>query len=400
MNAPAKNPPPVPGTASRRGVVDSLIRFFSSMRMTVVCLGLGILLIFFGTLAQVDLGLYKAQNEFFRSFVVFWGPKGASWKIPVLPGGYLLGGVLLLNLLTAHFTRFKLTRKKIGIWMVHVGVILLLVGQLLTDVLSRESSLHLREGETRNYSEVERETELALIDTSDPNTDKVVAIPQRILAHEKEVNHPEIPFKVRVKDFYANSQVRERPSDTPEPPAATQGLGTRAVVRELPHVTSMEERDVPSGVVELLGPQGSLGTWLVSEYIDNPQTFTFDNRPYKIELRPRRLYKPFSVQLLDFKHDVYPGTDTPKNFSSRVRLQRPDSGEKREVLIYMNSPLRYNGETFYQASFDRDDRGTILQVVHNPSWLTPYFSCVLVAAGLIVQFMIHLIGFVRKLSTA
>jgi hypothetical protein len=162
----------------------------------------------------------------------------------------------------------------------------------------------------------------------------------------------------------------------------------------------MEERDVPSGVVELLGPQGSLGTWLVSEYIDNPQTFTFDNRPYKIELRPRRLYKPFSVQLLDFKHDVYPGTDTPKNFSSRVRLQRPDSGEKREVLIYMNSPLRYNGETFYQASFDRDDRGTILQVVHNPSWLTPYFSCVLVAAGLIVQFMIHLIGFVRKLSTA
>ena len=47
-------------------VFDYLIRFFSSLRLTVVCLGLGILLVFLGTLAQVDLGLYKAQNEFFR----------------------------------------------------------------------------------------------------------------------------------------------------------------------------------------------------------------------------------------------------------------------------------------------------------------------------------------------
>jgi hypothetical protein len=397
MNAPKNTP--TPSTRAKPGLFERLIDFFSSLRLTVVCLGLGILLIFFGTLAQVDLGLYKAQNEFFRSFLVFWGPKGANWKIPVLPGGYLLGGVLLLNLLTAHFTRFKLTRKKVGIWMVHIGVILLLVGQLLTDVLSRESSLHLREGQTRNYSEVERETELALIDTSDAQSDKVVAIPQRILAHQKEIAHPEIPFKIRVKDFYANSKVNDRAADTAEPPAATQGLGTRAVVRELPHVTTMDERDVPSGVVELLGPQGSLGSWLVSEYIDNAQTFVFDNRPYKIELRPRRLYKPFSIQLLDFKHDVYPGTDTPKNFSSRILLERPDKGEKREVDIYMNNPLRYNGETFYQASFDRDDKGTILQVVRNPSWLTPYFSCVLVAAGLIVQFMIHLVGFVMKLRT-
>ena len=95
----------------------------------------------------------------------------------------------------------------------------------------------------------------------------------------------------------------------------------------------------------------------------------------------QRFYKPFSLHLVEFKHDRYPGTDIPKNFSSRVRLQRPDTGEDREVLIYMNNPLRYAGETFYQASFDRDDQGTILQVVRNPSWLTPYFSCVLVAPG-------------------
>src|ERR1041385_5520981 len=138
-------------------------------------------LIFVGTLAQVDLGLYKAQNEFFRSFVVFWGPKSASWKIPVLPGGYLVGGVLLLNLIAAHVRSFHFTRKKIGIWLIHSGLILLLLGQLLTDMLSRESMLRLREGETKNYSETEREAELAVIDTTGAGNDKVVAIPQRIL---------------------------------------------------------------------------------------------------------------------------------------------------------------------------------------------------------------------------
>src|SRR2546423_14852308 len=105
-------------------LLDRLIKIFSSLRLTVVCLGLGLVLVFIGTLAQVDLGLYKAQNEYFRSLFIFWSPKGASWKIPVFPGGYLIGGVLLVNLISAHFKRFTLSRKKAGIWLVHIGIIL------------------------------------------------------------------------------------------------------------------------------------------------------------------------------------------------------------------------------------------------------------------------------------
>jgi hypothetical protein len=81
--------------------LDRLIDFFTSLRLTVVCLALGLVLVFWGTLAQVDLGLYKAQNEYFRSFFIYLGPKGASWRFPVFPGGYLIGGVLLINLLAA-----------------------------------------------------------------------------------------------------------------------------------------------------------------------------------------------------------------------------------------------------------------------------------------------------------
>jgi hypothetical protein len=284
--------------------------------------------------------------------------------------------------------------------MVHAGLILLLLGQLGTDLLSRESAMHLREGEAKNYSETEREAELAVIDTTDARTDKVVAIPQGKLTRSTSIGHAELPFTLRIKDFFPNSSVVSRAADATDAPPANQGIGARATVKNLPRVTEMDKRDVPSAVVELVTPQGSLGTWLVSEYIDQPQSFTFNHRTYQLVLRPRRHYKPYSLQLLTFQHDIYPGTDIPKNFSSRVVLDRPDRGEKREVLIYMNSPLRYAGETYYQASYDEDNHGTILQVVHNPSWLTPYFSCILVGAGLLVQFATHLVGFTRKRRTA
>ena len=63
----------------------------------------------------------------------------------------------------------------------------------------------------------------------------------------------------------------------------------------------------------------------------------------------------------------------------------------------MNNPLRYWGETYYQASYDENDpRVSILQVVRNPSWLTPYLSCCLVGLGLAVQFMSHLISFAKR----
>ena len=153
---------------------------------------------------------------------------------------------------------------------------------------------------------------------------------------------------------------------------------------------------MPSGLVEIMSPQGTLGTWLVSGHMMSPQEFEYDGRRYQIGLRLARLYKPFSLHLIEFKHDKYPGTEIPKNFSSRVRLFKADTGEDREVLIYMNNPLRYGGETYYQASFDTDDRGSVLQVVHNPSWLTPYFSCVLVGAGLVWQFLSHLIPFLKR----
>lgn len=377
-------------------MLKDIFKFFSSLKLTVACLALGCILVFWGTLAQVHLGLFKAQNEFFRSFLIYWQPAGASFRIPIFPGGYLIGTVLLINLLAAHLRYYQPGKRKIGIVLIHLGVVLLLLGQFLTDWLSRESVLHLRIGETKNYSEADRAYELAVIDTTDKNYDTVVAIPCRRLAGGGAVRDPEMPFTVRAKTFYANSELAEKDAPGFEPVKTTAGLGTDFWWRQVPRETAMNRVDLPSAAVEIVTPQGSLGTFLVSAMLTQPQHFTWAGRTYEMLLRPERFYLPFSLTLLNFRHDKYPGTDIPKNFSSRLRLQNLNNGEDRQVLIYMNNPLRYEGETFYQASYDPDDHGSVLQVVHNPSWLTPYFACVLVAVGLTWQFLSHLIPFLKR----
>ena len=375
------------------------LRVLASLRLTVVCLGLGMLLIFLGTLAQVHLGIHAVQAKYFQSLVIFWSPQGARWGIPILPGGYLLGTVLLVNLIAAHATRFQLSRKKIGIILLHLGVILLLIGQLLTGLFARETQMRMDNGQTLGYSEAPREVELAVIDVTDPQFDQVVSIPEAVLAREGTIQNPTLPFTLNIRRFLPNARLTMRNQEPQAPPSlATTGFGANVVAAEIPRTVKDDERDLSSAFVEIDGVDGSLGTWLVSNAITDSQSFTVNGHTYELVMRQRRFYKQFALTLLDFSHDRYAGTDIPKNFSSRVRLVDFERGENREVLISMNDPLRYRGYTFYQAGFDNDDKTTILQVVKNPAMILPYIACGLVALGLLTQFSMHLFGFVKKRS--
>ena len=172
---------------------DRLIRIFTSLRLTVVCLALALVVVFWGTLAQVDLGLYKAQNEFFRSFLIYWGPKGAGWKIPVFPGGYLIGGVLLINLVAIAVPALCLLRQQGRPLDGSCGADPAAAGPTAYRPALPRKHPPPAQNEAKNYSETEREAELAVIDTSDPKSDRVVAIPQGILAREKIIRPGDLP---------------------------------------------------------------------------------------------------------------------------------------------------------------------------------------------------------------
>jgi cytochrome c biogenesis protein ResB len=158
--------------------------------------------------------------------------------------------------------------------------------------------------------------------------------------------------------------------------------------------------DSSAVLVEPLAGGKSYGIWLASQALGAPQSFTHEGRTYQIAMRHRRQYLPYAVTLKKFSHDKYAGTEIPKNFSSLVHLSNPATREERDVLIYMNQPMRYEGKAFYQASFGKGDTLSILQVVDNPGWLLPYISCVLVTVGLIIHFTVSLVRSSRKRETA
>ena len=495
-------------------MINSIWRFFTSLRLTVACLAIGIVLVFFGTIAQVHEGLWQAQERWFKSFFIWTGPAGGGWHIPVMPGGYLVGIVLVLNLLAAHIKRFQFSKKKIGINLTHSGIILLLVGQLATDLFSDESLISFREGEERAYTESHRDNELVFITDAANGQEQVVSIPEAMLAGKSEITDEKLPFTARVKDYFVNSEVlshdaivkafgqltgalatldgqyasadglatqaeRARESEgratvwrealaavgekdagdivaaakriaaQPDregrlreelkkrfqtemltrftaqggamryaaeriakketiaadslPSAASNGSGKRALIVPLAETKEMDKRNLPAATIELAQSGKSLGTWLVSPWL-NDEDLDVAGAKWRTAMRWERTYLPYSVKLLKTTHEVYRGTEIPKNFQSRVRIENATKSENREVDIYMNSPLRYEGLTFYQYQMGKDERSAVgnstLQVVKNPSWLTPYFGCAIVALGMVWQFMYHLIGFITKRRTA
>lgn len=379
-----------------RDLGKSFVQFFVSLQLTVVLLALSAILVLAATINQTELGVWGIQQKWFRSLVVLHNIGGIPF--PIFPGGYFIGGLLFLNLIAAHVYRFKLTWKKSGLFLTHLGILMLLVGEFLTGILQDEYQMRLDEGETKNYSESPHFNELAIINATDPEWDDVVVVPEKLLKRGAEIQHHKLPFRAVVRDYYPNASLAMRnqaPNAAPSP--ATVGVGPQIVAEPIPVTYKQDERNMPAAFVELVGPNGSIGTLLVSPQLEM-QTLDFEGKTWRIGLRFERNYTPFTLSLIKFSHDKYPGTDIPKNFSSRVRLQTDDGKTDREALIYMNNPLRFQGLTFYQQGFENNDRTTILQVVRNPSWVMPYAACAVLFLGLVVHFGISLVTFASKRS--
>ncbi len=391
--------------------MSPVFKFFASLRLTVVLLALSIVLVFFGTLDQVHYGIWHTQKLYFQSFLVVWAyPEQFPlydklfWFHLPMPGGYLLGGLLMANLVTAHFVRFKLTAKKSGIFMIHFGLILLLISELLTNLLSQESQMPVDEGGRANYSNAFRSNELVFIDRSHPEHDTVHSIPAGLLRPGERIDVPDTPLSIRTVRYFPNSNVGRAQAPVANNLADSGSAVTMNIVATPAEKTFAEnEINTATAYVEVSGPDGVLGTWLVSNVLDERfpvQEVSYDDRAWEIALRFTRIYYPFEIELIEFSHDRYPGTDIPYNFSSQVRIHHQNPAKNQQALIYMNHPLRYEGLTFYQASFANQDTTSIFQVVRNPGWILPYISVLLMGLGMCVQFGMHFIKFLKKKKTS
>ncbi|NBO92849.1 MAG: hypothetical protein EBV06_11160 [Planctomycetia bacterium] len=396
-----------------------LLTAFASLRLTVLLFVLSFLLVLFGTLAQIDFGIWTVVRDYFRSFVVFipfnlflqfgqiflglpreWSP-GTPWRIGgafPFPGGWTLAILLMANLLAAHLVRFKLSAKRAGILILHAGLIVMLTGEIVTGVYAVEGNMAIEEGETVNVVVDNRVCELAIVDPSDDNTDRVISVPRWMLQRQAvPIRDEQLPFDIVPVHYMSNSALDNAAKTNP----ANAGAGKESVAVEKAEgsgVASNQKADAPSVYVKLIDKTTGkeMGTYLFSLWL-REQEIKVGDKFYEVSLRFRQTQRPFNLTLKKFTFDRYPGTETPLNFASLVHLKDTARGDDREVLIRMNEPLRHAGETFYQASWnERTERGTILQVVRNPAWQLPYWSCGIVTLGMLMHFMVSLVDFLKK----
>ncbi|SFV67037.1 Putative cytochrome C-type biogenesis protein [hydrothermal vent metagenome] len=91
---------------------------------------------------------------------------------------------------------------------------------------------------------------------------------------------------------------------------------------------------------------------------------------------------PFKIKLIDFQLDRYPGSMSPASYASEVELIDEKNGVHMPYRIYMNHVLDYKNYRFFQASYDRDEKGTILSVNHDPGTLPTYIGYALMGFGM------------------
>ncbi len=104
-------------------------------------------------------------------------------------------------------------------------------------------------------------------------------------------------------------------------------------------------------IIKVLGGKG----------INSPfEEFVVDGLNFNIRYGAKVYDLPFSVKLNDFIADKYPGSDTSySSFASEVTVI---DDKPFDFRIFMNNILNHQGYRFFQASFDPDEKGTILSV--------------------------------------
>lgn len=313
------------------------------------------------------------------------------------------GGVAsIVMLVGCHF----IFGRKSGIVLLHLGLILLMFGEFYVTYSAIEQRMIMFEGSTVNHTFDIRDFEMAIMSESETEgKEDVITIPGHRLTKLNEIDDKNLPFKINPLEYHRNSKLVRLEQD--ESSKANTGIGTvyKSVEESINTGTSAKQvADYASMYVELLDKQSkSLGKFLLSQvaYENNDAMLdevTVDGKTYRIGLRFKHFYKPYSLHLINTERKDYPGTLVPKEFYSEFRVVYPKLKLDVAKKTWMNNPVRFGNETFYQAGhdFDRGREYSVLQIVKNTGWMIPYICCMMVGIGLLAQFGQTFIKFLSR----
>jgi ABC-type transport system involved in cytochrome c biogenesis permease subunit len=293
--------------------------------------------------------------------------------------------------------------------LIHLGVGLLMVGQFIFGDAQREERMTIVEGQKTCMAAEIDTVELVVIDRSPDNENRVVAFNQHLLkdslARKTLLTVDGLPFSIRVDKWIENSTVgarREAP-DADSDEAKMTGLIKKWEIKEIAKSGgAMSDTNIASAYYTVINKADGqeLGRYAASQWYNDDHvvgmheydSVEMASKKYEIGLQFRRNYKDYTVTLKDVVLEQYTNTAIPKDYSSYIDIRDKDGNLVQDGRVWMNSPMRFRGETFYQSSYTPKNKSpygveqTVLQVVTNAGWLIPYVSCVLVGLGMLFHF--------------
>ncbi|WAC17988.1 cytochrome c biogenesis protein ResB [Luteolibacter sp. SL250] len=394
-----------------------VINFLSSLGLATVLLILLGILTWLATLEQIHNGLYPTLRKYFdyRAFYVLpdavspentWYPRvnGNPLTIP-LPGGYYVCALLTLNLLLGGILRIRKGWKQAGVLISHFGIILMLIGGGVTDHFSRRGNMAIHEGKVSDVAQdyFEWVIEAAEIKDNKPENIRVIGS-EHLKPLEGESRRifrlPDMPFDLEITGYYPYAvpiAATERAPRNGEP--VFDGYFLEQQEEQVGGKAVEEERKMAGCHARLLYKNGEKSTpFILTGASLYPYTVRVDDRVFTIDMRKRLWPMPFEVRLDKFTADFHPGTRRASKFISDIT--RIENGAEAKVRIEMNEPMRYEGLTFFQASYGPDGAGpgdklfSVFEVVKNPADKWPEYSLYIVTFGLLVHFIMKLAGFI------
>jgi len=367
-----------------------LIRPLTSVKTVVICLLFLFILTFWGTIDQVEHGLYAAQQKFFYSIFFL-----AFGFLP-FPGAQLILWILFIHLVAVLIFRFSYRRNNVGILIIHFGLFLVLVSAFVTFYFAQESHVTLMEGEGSNISTAYHNWELSVW-TQSGNTRKVVAFDSDRFKAGEILKFDEDDFDVIVETYYPNSEAYTMRGGNPN----TTFLNASEISSIKEAKKEKEpEKNFPGGIFHVKKGQQELAMLILYGGETDPTILKNGNESYYFMLRRKRFELPFVLQLADFRMDVHPGTEVARSYESEVEIETPDSS--RRTVIFMNNPLRHKDYTFYQASYSIDPFGreaSTLAVVKNIGRILPYISTIVTVLGLVTHFAMMFLQLLNRKKT-
>lgn len=407
-----------PAPSPSRSLPARLLGFLSSFGLATTVLALLLLITLLGTLEQVEYGLVASQARYFESFFVDRIDLAACLRalaitdlgkftlpVTIMPGGYTLMAVLFVNLFIGGIIRIRKSPRTIGVIISHFAILFMIASGAVTYHFAKEGILNLNEGRTSDefQSFHERVIEIEKVSASPEAKRQALVIDESkyrdlVAGKGRTFTHESLPFELMVTNLRQNAEVRPATEARAD---AVDGYYIQEVApvdaKTGQALADEALRSACMVIVKVKGEPDQKG--LLWEFAAAPLTVTVKGEKYLIDLKRRSYRLPFAVRLDKTEEEKHPGTERARRFTSWVTKIVDGREEKR--VITMNEPVRGGGYAVFQSSFgdgQQDGFGVKssgFQIVENPSDHWPLISCIIVAEGLLLHFLMMLARFIK-----